>query len=68
MVFNAGFSSSQCAQASIENVVDFRSRANLRSLIKFKFSYPSNHLPEADATLKLTPKNESYYQSLIGVI
>ena len=62
------FSSSQCVQAAVKNVEDYRMRANLGPLPKTKSPWPTNYRPESDITSELGPRKASYYQSLNGVL
>ena len=61
-------SSSQHVQAAAKNVEDYRTRANLGKLLNTKSLWPSDYLPKANFSSKLTQTKASYYRSLIEIL
>ena len=61
-------SSSQYVQNAVKNVEEYRRIAGLGPLLRVKSPWPANYRPETDLTAELSPKQASYYQSLIGVL
>ena len=62
------FSSSQYAQAVVQNVEQYLAKSNRKLAPSAKTPFTSNYRPEIDMTDELDDENAAYYQSLIGIL
>ena len=62
------FRSSQYVQSAVKNVEDYCNKQCLGMLPKVKSPWPRKYRPKVDVLTEISSIQESYYQSLIGIL